>query len=524
MLGRRKHTMTFADVDGWESQIPPDSIYAQIRHWIAEHFQDDDFADWYGSTGRPAKPPTVLLALTLLQFRESASDREAVDNARFDDRWKFALGLSRSPEVTLDHSTLTRYRARLLDTEFGRRLLQQTLADASAAGLLGDTEDLIDSFMVAGAAARQGTLTLMHQAIRRVLAEIDAVGGLGPVPSLRRTDYPQRRKLPIDWADAAARSDLLQDLVVDGRALVQWGTERPASEPLPASVRQAIEVLALVIEQDIEPDPDDPDRVRIAQRVAPDRILSTVDPEMRHGRKTSSQKFDGYKAHVAVQNRPAGEGLFVTGVAVTGGNVADGDATVDVLRDRQANTGHVPSALMGDTAYGGLPTRRAVAEAFESVRLEAPVPPAVNRGGRFSKTDFTIDWEAQQISCPNGQTQAIPPLTVDKPKRVMHFPKAACAACPLRDRCVGGAGSRSVTIDQDEPVRQAERQRQADPTWQEHYRERARVEHGNQLLTRHGGRVSRYWGRLKVTLQLQIAAAVHNMEELTRSRPRPAPR
>ena len=64
MVGRRKHTMTFTDMDGWESQIPPDSIYAQIRHWIAEHFRDDDFADWYGSTGRPSKPPTVLLALT----------------------------------------------------------------------------------------------------------------------------------------------------------------------------------------------------------------------------------------------------------------------------------------------------------------------------------------------------------------------------------------------------------------------------------------------------------------------------
>ncbi len=100
-----------------------------------------------------------MLALTLLQFREGLSDRDAGDNARFDDRWKFAVGLGRSLEITLDHSTLTRYRARLLSTDFGRRLSQMTLVDASAVGLLGAAEDLIDSFMIAGAAARQGTLT-----------------------------------------------------------------------------------------------------------------------------------------------------------------------------------------------------------------------------------------------------------------------------------------------------------------------------------------------------------------------------
>ena len=78
--------------------------------------------------------------------------------------------------------------------------------------------------------------------------------------------------------------------------------------------------------------------MKIAQKVAQDRVISTVDPEMRHGRKTSSLKFDGYKAHVSVQNQAVGHGAFVTGIAVTGGNVTDGDAAPDVLRERQANT------------------------------------------------------------------------------------------------------------------------------------------------------------------------------------------
>ncbi len=453
MLGRRNHRLSFADLDGWEQQIPSGSIYAQIRRWVDEHYKDEDFAEWFGSTGRPSKPPTVVLALTLLQFREGTSDRDAVDNARFDDRWKFALGLSRSPEVTLDHSTLTRYRRRLLDTDFGQRVLRDTLTAASEAGLLGDAEDLIDSFMVAGAAARRGTLILMHQAIRRVLVECEAEGVPEPSPPLRRQDYCEARKLPIEWGSTQARSDLLQDLVSDGRGLVTyWRAETRSPSD---SLRQAVDLLHLIIEQDIEPDPDHPGRVRIAQKVAPNRVLSAVDPDMRHGRKTSSHKFDGYKAHVAVQNAPAGDGQFVTAVVVTGGNVADGAATVAVLADREANTGHQPMVLMGDTAYGGVPTRKAVAEQGDTVRLEAPVPPGVNRSGCFSKSDFTPDAEYHTLTCPHGQVAPIPPMAPDKTQVIVKFSKSTCLGCPLRAQCVNGTGGRSVTIDEDDPVRRA---------------------------------------------------------------------
>ncbi len=126
----------------------------------------------------------------------------------------------RTPEITLDHSTLTRYRARLLSTDFGRRLLRMTLADASAAGLLGDTEDLIDSFMIAGAAARQGTLVLIRHAIRRVLIECGTAGLVDAVSALRRSDYADRKKPALNWASAEAHTDFLQDHGADGRALV----------------------------------------------------------------------------------------------------------------------------------------------------------------------------------------------------------------------------------------------------------------------------------------------------------------
>ena len=518
LLGRHpKGDLQTTPLTDWEKTIPAQSIYADIRNWQATHVTDDQYQSWYAPIGRPSKPPSVIITLTMLQFRTGLSDREAVDNARYDDRWKFALGLSRDPEVTIDHSTLARYRARLLQDDFGRQLLKTTLQDAAEAGLLSHAEDLIDSFMIAGAAARRGTLTLIRSGIHRVLTEY-AESGIGEaLPTLSRNDYDNlRRKPAITWSSAAARQTLLNELVADGRALVQWAAQRPESAPaLPTSLQQALDLLALVLEQDIEPDPDHPDQVRIAQKVAQNRVLSDVDPDLRHGRKTSSEKFDGYKGHISVQNRPVGEGAFITGVVVTGGNVADGDATVDVLADREDNLGALPDRLMGDTAFGGMPTRKAVAAQYPDVALEAPVPPAVGRAGCFSKTDFQIDWEAETITCPHGITVAIPSrLPEDSDRRVIvRFPKSDCQGCPLKAQCTSGDRGRTISLDSDDPVRQAERERQQEAAWQTHYRERSRMEHTVHRVVAHGGRHSRYWGQRKADFQLRIVSAVQNIEE-----------
>ena len=515
MLGRRTNQMSFADADQWWKDIAKDSIWSRIREWTGQHFRDEAFAAWYSPIGRPSIPPSYVLTLTLLQFRQGWSDRQAVEEARFDDRVKYALGVSRSPEITCDPTTLCKYRARFLEQDLGRTLLRQTLQDAQGAGLLGDAEDLIDSFMVAGAAARQGTLTLIRQATRRVLGELEEAN-LTP-PPLRRADYGPRKKPAIDWNDAAARSALLQDLVADARLL--YDHFQPQAAQLPQSLRQALELLHVVTEQDITTGGDG--RVEIAQKVAEDRIISTVDPEMRHGRKTSSLKFDGYKAHVTALNRPIGQGALVTGIVVTGGNVADGDAAPDVLRDRQANVGMLPQGLMGDTSYGGSTVRQALHELAPEMEITAPVPPASNRAGLFSKDDFSIDMASRTIACPAGQTIDIPrrrPSTPADHSQSVAFPRATCAACPLRAQCVGEhLGPRHVTVAADEAFRQAERTRQQAPEFRQHYCERSRIEHANRLLTAHGGRVSRYFGKAKTAFQLLLVGVVYNIEEIARA-------
>ena len=513
MLGRRDPQIKLADVDEWWKAISPQTVWGRIREWVGQHFRDEDFAAWYSTTGRPSIPPTYILTLVLLQFRQGWSDRQAVEEAQFDDRVKFALGVSRSPEITCDHSTLCKYRARFLDKDLGRALLRQTLADAQAAGLLGDAEDLVDSFMVAGAAARQGTLTLIRQAVRLVLAEMEDAGF--PFPALQRNDYGARSKPAIDWNDAGARDGLLQELVADSRMLSQLFQDRKG---LPVSLRQALDLLDMVTEQDITT--DDQGHVTIAQQVAKDRIISVVDSDMRHGRKSTSQKFDGYKAHVSSQNQPVGKGAFVTGVVVTGGNIADGDAAPMVLDDREKNTGSLPENLMGDTSYGSTPVRAAIAEVAPEIVITAPVPPSPNRKGRFPKNAFAIDLEGRTITCPAENTVTIPEQqAATRPGRsqTVTFPVATCAGCALREQCVGGSkGPRHVTVATDEAFRQAERKRQAEPAWLAHYRERSRIEHVNRLLAMRGGRTSRYWGRIKTEFQLVLVSVTHNIAELGR--------
>ena len=514
MLGRRSPQLSLSDTDAWWKRIPPTSRWAPVRQWALAHWPDTRFAPWYAEDGqgRPSIPPSYMVTLLLLQLLYGWSDRQAVDNAAFDDRVKFAWGVSRTPEILCDHSTLCKFRAKALAQDAGRTLLRETLQEASAAGLLGDEADIVDSFMMAGAAARQGTLILMARAIRQVLVEAEEAG-LTP-PALRRPDDRGRRKPAIDWASAAARHALLQDLVADAAVLVAWA--RQASHP--ESLRQAAGLLETVAAQDITRDPDG--TAHIAQQVAPDRVLSVVDPDMRHGRKSSSQKFDGYKVHLSVQRTAGARPRLVTGVTVTPGNTPDGDQTVAVLQVREDVTGTRPQELWGDTAYGGAATRQAMADASPDVRLEAPVPPAVAREGRWPKTAFAMDGDAQTVTCPAGQTvpwarRRVP--DVRERQVTVHFPDSLCAACDLRAACTTGAHGRTVDITPPEAQTQAERARQADPAWQRAYRQRTTVEHGIRGLTRPRDRTTHYWGRRKTEMQVLWQAVGYNIRELFRT-------
>lgn len=512
MLGKRTRQISIADVDGWYDKIPKKSFWYRMRQWSTATLSDDAFASWYAAVGRPSVPPSYMLTLILVQLRFGWSDREAVDNAYFDDRVKFALGVSRMPEITCSHATVCNYRARFLESDMGRQILRHTLHTAAEMGFLGDDEDLADSFPIAGAAARQGTHVLIYRAIGRVLAEAQEANV--EVPKLVRSEYGQRRKPQIAWRRDQERQALLEELVLDGRTLVGALT----GQDLPESLLQAVELLGIVVEQDITT--DETGRVVIAWQTAADRVISVSDPDMRHGRKTSSQKYDGYKGHLLTQNVLSDQPRLITAAVATAANRADGAVLPELLKEREALTGEMPAKVMADTAYGGVETRDQVAQVAPQTTLQAPVPPAVTAGGRFAKTDFQIDLQAHTVTCPADNTIAYTPKMMvagHKQSQSVRFSAAVCAACPLRATCVGSkTGGRTITIRSDEARLQAMRAEQADPAWQDHYRQRSRVEHVNERITRNGGRNARQRGRKKVHFRLTMQAALHNIEELAR--------
>lgn len=209
---------------------------------------------------------------------------------------------------------------------------------------------------------------------------------------------------------------------------------------------EAAGLLSRVLAQDVERRVDGP---ALHHGVPKNRLLSVHDPEMRHGRKSASTRFDGHKAAVAVD---ADEQL-ITAVAVLPGNAQDAEQALDLVEESEAATGCAVAETLTDGAYGDGETRKGFADAGR--RLVAKVP-AEQNGGRFTTSDFTLDLEAGTCRCPGGQQSG------DFWPRpggggLFRFAADVCAACPLRAQCLKGQGGRSVRIHPQEGWLQAPR-------------------------------------------------------------------
>jgi len=271
------------------------SIYAFLHRECLNLFPDDLFADLFADIGRRSVPPLVVAVVMVLQRLEGLSDREAVERFTFDARWKYAAGGLPFDCPGFAHTVLVDMRARLARSARPKRIFERADEVAREAGLVG-VRRVLDSTPLYDAVATMDTVSLVRSAIRGVLAAAEAEE---PKPTLRAVlgrddDYRKGGKPACDWEDAEARLALVDALAHDGEAVLAALEDQPLSSPLV----EAASLLATVLGQDLEDGPDG--RIRIARRVAHDRVISTVDPEARHGRKTNAHAFDGYKGHVAL--------------------------------------------------------------------------------------------------------------------------------------------------------------------------------------------------------------------------------
>ncbi len=545
--------------------LAENSIYRYLYENSAGLFPDESFTDLFKALGRDSIPPQIVAVVMVLQRLEGASDREAVDRFAYDIRWKYAAGGLDFDYRTFVHTVLVRMRARLRASKEPNRIFNVVLQVAKEGGMVG-RKRVLDSTPIYDAVATQDTVTLIRSAIRGVLKVAGRELELGKVLK-RDDDYTRAGKPVCDWTDAEAREELIDALSKDAYAMLSELHDRE----LPQKVKQAAELLAVVVDQDTEEGQDG--RFRIARKVAKNRVLSTVDPEARHGHKSKARKFDGYRGHIGMD--PDSE--VITATAVTPGNASDvsvarelveevlddvlDDENDDVLDDdeNEERSAHEraldndersngplsseqkasspqpsdnttarspgqdtpteddieaePVEIYGDAAYGEATfvehCKNAGAEPYLKVQ-----PPSA-RPGQFSKDSFDVDIERNTVTCPNGQTV---PIRRSKDGAGRARFGEACRKCPLRENCTSSKRGRLIQIHPNERTLQEERQKQKNqPEWRKKYRRtRPKVERklGHAKRRHHGGRRARMRGRERIAHDFALLAAGLNLQRL----------
>jgi hypothetical protein len=369
---------------------------------------------------------------------------------------------------------------------------------------------VLDSTPLYDAVTTMDTVTLIRAAIRGLLRVTDAqLAGQLRAGLVSGDDYASTAKPVIDWDDPAAREVLVDSRARDGYAVLAALEGRQ----VPDGVGQAAQLLATVLGQDLETTADG--LLHIARKVAPDRVISTVDSQARHGHKTNHRGFDGYKGHIAID--PDSE--VITATAVTPGNTGDADPApgliADLVDDHDPTPAASPAAVYGDSAYGTGQMLDQLDHAGIDVKTKVQAPNAP--GGKFPKDQFTIDLRRKQVTCPNGTTVAIRPVR-EHPR---HAGRAdfgtACITCPLRAQCTDAKTGRSITIGHHETRLAAARTRQTNPTWQADYRAtRPKVERkiAHLMRRRHGGRRARMRGQARIAADFTLLAAAVNIARL----------
>ena len=462
-------------------------MYAFLADHRLELFPADAFADLFPSgRGRPSVPADVIASAMILKELEGLSDRQAAEAVRCDIRWKVACGLALD-DKGVDYTVFTYWRQRLARSQRPHRIGDAVAEVITATGVLsGKRRRALDSTLLDDAVATQDTVTQLVSAIRRVRRLIAAAAAV----TVGAHDYDAGGKPVCAWDDPDAKQALVTGLVNDALAILA----AIDGHVLDGAQADAVGLLALVAGQDVEPGESE-GTWRIAQQVAPDRTISTVDPQARHMHKSVSQYRDGFKAHIAIEPETG----IITASALTAANVADGPTGLTLLDGEEAGL-----QVLADSAYGSGQVRSELRNAGHDQAIK-PMPLRRNPKlgvDQFNRDDFTIDHLARAATCPAGQTVTIT-------ARGWATFGARCKTCPLRSRCTSSKDGKTLEISAHDSELVAARKAWRDGEFIDDYRHwRPMVERSISWLvgTRH--RRVRYRGieRNHASLNVRVAA------------------
>lgn len=512
--------------------VCPASLQPGTVPWLLARFRSTVFPSWLfkgwrgeGRLGRDAWPAAVLATLMVLRWSEEGMSRRAsIRRASTDVVWRGAMGLELGT-ATPDEKTMRVFerflQERHPDTDTPRYLLlhENIVRACLDKNVARQAKWAMDSTPMWCYGAVADTVRLLGDGLRLLArawarahrTSLEAVAEAWDLPFL--LEKSTKGAYRIEWRDRDARADVVADLtesVLKAVRHVRRGVMSIRSSLRKGLLRRCRNLLR-VIESDLGT--DESGRLIIARGVAESRIVSMTDPEARHGRKSKSQTFNGFKLHVLGD---VISGLILS-LAVTHGNMHDAAPAHRLIRRAKALRSDIEQ-VMGDTAYGGARLRHVVRR-NENVKILAPPPPVTHPAGKVGKLNIILDFDQGTATCANGVKTDEAQLIWSGDHQV-HVPQfqwseETCGDCPKRKACLGrAAGGKRVTLHPYERELRAAREEWKDPSSRESYRTRTQCERLISVMTRHGGRQARAWGLRSAQVQAHAVAMASNLRLL----------
>jgi hypothetical protein len=484
------------------------------RHELFDRAFQEELEGMYRQTGAGAEPvsPALLCMAMLLQAYLGTSDAEAVELSVVDLRWQMVLGCLGAESPAFSQGGLQQLRERLIANDMDRRLLERTVELAKQTAefdwkkLPKSLRLAVDSRPFEGAGRVEDTFNLLGHAARKLVqlaaklldVAAEEICQAAKTPLLMAPSI--KAGLDINWNDPEQKEVALEILLVQVDSLHRWLEREKLALETP--LQHYIAAVAQVRAQDIE---EVKGKRRVRHGVAQDRRVSVEDEQMRHGRKTKSKRFNGYKEHIATDL----DSQLIRACAVTPANRPEEEATPDLqadlkrqkvrVRELAIDRGYVNSEFVRDVqARGGEVTCKPWS--------------GRNRAELFGKKDFKINMRNKTITCPAGEVEPF------EPGETVHFDPDACGACSLRSQCTMSASGRgrTVSIGRDERLQHKLRKLQATSAGRAKLRKRVGVEHRLAHIAARQGPRARYRGVRKNLFDLRRVAAIQNLETIQR--------
>jgi len=500
--------------------FPKGTVVTRLRDEFSALYQDEDFRDLYPARGQPGLPPWRLALVTVLQFSEHLSDRQAADAVRARIDWKYALGLELT-DPGFHFSVLAEFRARLVAGDAGHLLLDRMLERFKARGLVkARGKQRTDSTHVLAAVHDLHLLELVAETLRAALDDLAAVapdwlrGVAEPVWFERYGRRVEDYRLPKAQAERAA---LALAIGADGFALLE-ALDAPEA-PSEARSVPMVGTLRAVWRVHYAREGDGPPRWRSGAELPPvgERLQSPYDPEVHYSTKRQLE-WSGYKVHVT-EACDADAAHLITHVMTCPAMQPD-IASTAAIHQHLADKGLLPAEHFVDAGYVDADLLVA-SQRDHAVSLEGPVRAMPKRATEaeqaYEQRHFAIDWEGERVTCPQGKTSVTWRAGRDEtgaPRLRAVFSRTECGACRARSLCTSSKEGRRVVYFLPRPeydALNAARDRMQDPAWKARYRIRAGIEGTlSQGVRAFGLRRSRYIGRARTSLQQVCVAAAMN--------------